>query len=289
MDEERLLADFLPIVTTSAEADYISHLWEVYDALLIGDNTSVSYAIMPYHLLYILALNYKVLRMIKTHEKYTRLFFCVGSGRNKKNLLSSQVSVAEIALINERTIPELFRIIDLDDEVIKRIKNIVDYRNETLGHPKLIIEAKPEDRIKEYLDTLSKLAHAFKDENVRLVQNVLKDIEEYDDISLVLDDFFRNYYITPTDLGDMMTTLLMTEGITFEQWQVLISKSLEINDHQTRESLLKIAQHSTDDKLRYSAIEILDVNSLLDIDMAFNLLRTEKDPEIVEYLKNNCI
>jgi hypothetical protein len=285
MDQERLLANYLPIITSSSETSYISHIWEVYYALVGGSNSSVSYSVMPYHLLYVMALNYKVLRMVKSHEKETRLFFCVGSGRNKKELLSANVSVAEIALINERTIPELFGIIDLDDEVIKRIKNIVDYRNETLGHPKLIIEAKPEDRINEYLETISILAESFKSENEKISQNIFKDIDEYDDVTYILDDFFINNYISPTDFGDMISELLNNEDLTFEQWQALVLKGVEFCETEAMAALSKLALTSQDSSIRFNAIQTLDLGGRLDSILIKKIQSSEKDIDIIGYLK----
>ena len=55
--------DYLPINRSKLEADYIDHLWNVFIALDNAENSARPFVMMPFHLLFMLALQYKVLRI----------------------------------------------------------------------------------------------------------------------------------------------------------------------------------------------------------------------------------
>lgn len=149
--------DYLPVARDPIEHNYIFYLWDSYITLDTLGETGRGFSIMPFHILFMLALQYKILRITKTFSKECNLVFCTAGGRCKDQLINPQKSVFDLALLNERTLPELFKLIHLDDEVVKQIKDLVDYRNDNLAHPKGGIEDDPEGKIELYLNVLKSI------------------------------------------------------------------------------------------------------------------------------------
>jgi len=146
--------NYLPIRRNQLESDYIDHLWNAFSVLDESTTSARAFNLMPFHLLFMMAVQYKTLRISKIHKKACELFFCGVAGRSKKELLSAQLSVFDIALINERTIPEIFQLIDLEPEKINSIKKLIDDRNDRLAHAKGGIEQEPDEKIALYIEAL---------------------------------------------------------------------------------------------------------------------------------------
>ena len=149
--------DYLPINRNPIENDYIHRLWEAYITLDTLADAGRGFSIMPFHILFMLALQYKILRISKVFNKECDLVFCTAGGRSKDQLVNPDRSVFDLALLNERTLPELFQLIKLDETIIKKIKDLVDYRNDNLAHPKGGMEAEPEVRIAAYIEVLNSI------------------------------------------------------------------------------------------------------------------------------------
>ena len=73
--EEKVLEihDFLPVARRSTvENDYILHLWDAYLTLDTLGDAGRGFSIMPFHIMFMLALQYKILR-IATNPQYESL------------------------------------------------------------------------------------------------------------------------------------------------------------------------------------------------------------------------
>ncbi len=112
---------------------------------------------MPFHILFMLALQYKVLRINKIYGKECKLIFCTSGSRYKKELLNPALSVFDLALLSEKHLPEFFQLIGLDEDTIRTIKKFINYRNDNLAHPKGGIEQNPEARITSYIEVLKNI------------------------------------------------------------------------------------------------------------------------------------
>lgn len=156
-EDAQEIFDHLPIRRNIPEDEYIDHLWGAVSVLAQSDTTARSFALMPFHLLFMLALQYKILRIAKEFNSECNLVFVTTSGRNKSQLINPQKSVFDLALLNEKTIPELFSLINLDGVTIELIKDLVDYRNDSLAHAKGGIEDDPEGKIRLYLSILKRI------------------------------------------------------------------------------------------------------------------------------------
>lgn len=198
-ESAQAILNFLPIRRNSAEEDYINHLWQVFIELDGGDETARSFAMMPFHLLFMTALQYKVLRIAKTHKQASDLFFSGVGGRSKAQLLSAERSVFDIASINERTIPEIFQLVGLDGEVIKGIKALVDERNDNLAHAKGGIERNVEEKIDEYIGAIDSIHKCCLEINEKLASDWLSELDSEDDLKEFVEIRLLGSYLCPTD------------------------------------------------------------------------------------------
>ena len=149
--------DYLPVARNTTENEYILHLWDSFITLDTLGDVGRGFSIMPFHILFMLSLQYRVLRICKVFVKECNLVFCTAGGRHKDQLTNPDKSVFDLALFNERTLPELFKLIDIGDDLIRQVKDLVDYRNDYLAHPKGGIEMDPDGKIDSYLQVLKNI------------------------------------------------------------------------------------------------------------------------------------
>lgn len=245
-EEAQKIFNFLPISKNKAENDYIEHLWSTFLQLDSSDSSARSFSIMPFHLLFMLAVQYKILRVSQIHSESCNLFFCGVAGRSKKELLSEQKSVFDIALINERTIPEIFQLVGLNNGDIKNIKDLIDERNNNLAHAKGGIEQKLEEKVDLYLHAIESIQQKFKKFNEEIANNWLEEITEEDDIDQLLENRFIDSSFTSSDFGDIVGLLLNVERLNYEQWEQVVNKGLELAHEQT---IFELKYVATSDKL----------------------------------------
>jgi len=197
------ILDYLPINRSKPEADYIDHLWNAFAALdNIDDNMDNSarpFIMMPFHLLFMLALQYKGIRIAKIFPEAADLFFAGVGGRNRDKLLNPRRAVFDLALINERTLPELFRLVGVAEENTKKIKNLIDERNNNLAHAKGGIEPDPDERIDQYLDALRTLQPYLVPHNDRIADQWQSEINEEYDLSEYVDMHLPGSQLCPAD------------------------------------------------------------------------------------------
>ena len=192
--------DYLPVSRDPIENTYILYLWDSYITLDTLGKTGRGFSIMPFHIMFMLALQYKILRITKAFSSECDLVFCTAGGRWKDQLINPQKSVFDLALLNERTLPELFKLINLDDEIIKRIKNLVDYRNDYLAHPKGGVEDDPEEKIELYLDVLKSIQSCMLALNDGVATKWLAEMEPGEDGVEYIDLHLAEEYLCPADM-----------------------------------------------------------------------------------------
>lgn len=224
---------YLPIRKNQPENDYIDHLWNAFLVLDESETSARPFNLMPFHLLFMMAVQYKALRISKINKKACGLFFCGVAGRSKKELLSDNLSVFDIALINERTIPEIFQLIELEPEKINAVKKLIDDRNERLAHAKGGIEQEPDEKIDQYLMALANLQDKFKTTNNQTAKVLLEEITPDDDFGQVLETYFYDERITPHDLRDIAKTLSQHGNLSDEQQTKLDQKMEELLPEET--------------------------------------------------------
>ena len=208
-------------------------------------------------------------------------------GRDKDKLLNPQRSVFDIALINERTIPEVLSLIKLDKNNIKEIKDLIDNRNDNLAHAKGGIESDPNKRMDQYLDALKELQPFFVLRNDRIAEQWLSEISEEDDLSEYVDAHLSDSQLCSADFRSGMLAVFSLDGdIPFEEWQSAVSKTLTSGSQPAILWLKYIVQKHIDKDSRLNMIRILNEVGKLDEDFKAGLLQDEKDPETIELLRN---
>jgi len=256
-DAQKIL-NYLPIRKNKAENDYIEHLWTTFSELDASESLARPFCIMPFHLLFMLAVQYKVLQVSKIHTEPCNLFFCGVAGSCKKELLSGQKSVFDIALIKESIIPEIFQLVGLNDAEIHKIKGLIKNRNDNLAHAKGGIEQKLEEKIDLYLQAIENIQQKFKNHNEQMASTWLEEIAEGDDVDQLLENRFLESSISLSDFGDIVGILLSAEQLDFEQWEQVVNKGLGLIYDQTIFELKFIASSKEfNEEKRYNCDRIL--------------------------------
>lgn len=198
-DEAGEIFDFLPLNTTSAEEEYISHLWDAFSVLSEKESVGTPFAIMPFHLLFMLSLQYKIMRIRKEKLNKYKLAFTIPQARDH-NRICSPSSVFEIGLLNEKSMVSLFSIIKVKQEIITEIKELVSNRNDRLAHAKGGIERNPEKRITEYIDLLKQIQEYILPLNERVAKRWLKEMETGQAGVDYMETHFIEEFLCPADM-----------------------------------------------------------------------------------------
>ncbi len=271
-EEAEEIFRYLSIRKSQAENDYIDHLWNAFLALYENETSGRSFSIMPFHLLFMMAVQYKALRISKLHKKSCDLFFCGVAGRSKKELLSDSLSVFDIALINERTIPEIFQLIDLESEKVGAIKKLIDDRNDRLAHAKGGIETAPDEKIALYIKALEAMQNNFYPMNRQMTDEILKDLANDDDISQILESLLQKHSLDKNDLNDVAKLLLESKRLTQIQWiqfaEYLISQ-FDFDEEAIKASYPEQfnlgAETYLDNSIFFEELPVTSSNQILDI------------------------
>ena len=196
---------YLPIRREQLENEYISYLSITCSALDLSNEISQPFMIMPFHLLFMLSLQYKLLRISKElKSKYLNAFIIKNISRDI-NILCSPSSVFDLSLLQERSLPDLFRLVELDETTIKRIKKLIDYRNGNLAHANGGMAKEFDVKLHEYLDCLDILQNKFLKLNDKLAKKFKSEIKRGDDRNYFIETRLLKFYLCPTDFlkGDL--------------------------------------------------------------------------------------
>lgn len=232
-EEAQEVFRYLPIRRGVLEENYINHLWQTFIILDGGEAVVRSFGVMPFHLMFMVSVQYKVLIISTVHKQSLDLFFSGVGGRDKDKLLSEQRSVFDIALINERTMSEIFQLINLDLGVIKKFKNLVDKRNDNLAHAKGSIEQDFEEKIIEYLNILRSIQKCCLSLNQQLSEKWISEVQTDDNMDQFFETRFLDSYINQYDFVDVVKFLLQSKKLTIKQKKQIMQKVLEICDDET--------------------------------------------------------
>ena len=273
LEEASAIFDYLPIEAGS-EKLYIQHLWEAFTAITGKGEPAKSFAIMPFHLLFMLAAQYKVYKLSDSHKtKYLNKISnkIVYRETNIKVLQdnifssSSQSSVKNLSLIKEKNLFDFFEIINLDKKVIEDAKELIDNRSK-YAHANCNMEDEIDEKIDSYLKVLNSIQLKFKNIN-NSSQNWAKELqEECGSEDGAINEFFEQRFLqsqfSPRDFGDIIQNLLIASSA--EQLKWISSKGLDdfyCNNLETINGLKYIAKNDTISRKRLIATEILSKNN----------------------------
>ena len=176
-DDAIEIHNYLPITRNSIEDEYIEHLWDAFTTLDTLGDYGRSYSIMPFHLLFILALHYKILRLAKYKKTNYKNAFLLQYLNEEAVELPDPKSVYTLGLLEESKMANLFKIIGIKNDLIGQIKALIKNRNDNLGHAKGGIERNIERRIREYINVLERIQPYFGAINDRVAKRWTRTME----------------------------------------------------------------------------------------------------------------
>ena len=285
-EDAQEIIEYLPIRRSQPENEYINHLWQAFSALYGTDAVARPFAVMPFHLLFMLAIQYKVLRIYKEQKEKYELALTTKNPRDEEKDILAPESPLAIAFLGESEIVDFLKIAGLSADDARSIKkSIVRYRNDKIAHAKGYIEQDIETKIAEYFGWLETLQTVYRQMSQNVADVWLSEIQVGDDMEQFLETHFLDSCFSPRDFGDIIGTLLEAEQLDFDQWSQVVNKGLELAYNQTISALLTLAKNETEDGRRFNAIRVLHENGEIDEEMKKSIIESEKDKEILELLK----
>lgn len=202
MEEAYEIFDYLPInKRSSTEQDYIDHLWQSFLVLSESNNpNTVSFSVFPYHLLFMLSVQYKILRISKFNQREYQLVFTFRHTRGGNDDILTPDSVFQLGTINESSLLDFLRLVNVNQEIIKSCKDMVKNRNDQIAHAKGGIESDPETRILQYLDMLKQIQNCFLKPNDEVATIWLKEISLGQDEVEYIESHLANEYLCSADM-----------------------------------------------------------------------------------------
>ncbi len=191
----------MPIRRIEAENDYIEHLWGALCALDDGDKNIRGFAILPLHLLFLLAVQYKILR-VATEQQENLLSITLKNPKNGQEDILAPTSPFMLGFFGESELADLCKILGVSKEGVKCIKELVRYRNDNLAHAKGYVESNLDDKVEEYLDALSMLQRHMLSLNDNMAQTWEKEITSEDDITEFVETRLLGSYLCPSDFEE---------------------------------------------------------------------------------------
>ncbi|MBU0546325.1 hypothetical protein KKA13_03670 [Patescibacteria group bacterium] len=286
-EDAQEIIDYLPIRRDTPENDYINHLWQSFSVLDGSESVARPFAVMPFHLLFMLAIQYKVLRIYKEQKEKYELALTTKNPRDEEKDILAPESPLAIAFLGESEIVDFLKIAGLSADDARSIKkSIVRYRNDKIAHAKGYIEQDMENKIEEYFGWLETLQTVYRPMNQNVADVWLAEIQVGDDMEQFLETHFLDSCFSPRDFGDIIGILLEAEQRDFDQWTQVVNKGLELAYDQTISALHEIAKIETDDGKRFNTIRVLHENGEIDEEAKKSIIESEKDEEILELLKN---
>lgn len=191
--------NYLPINRNLNEDVYIEYLWDSFLTLVDHGGIGSSFAVMPFHLLFMLSLQYKVMRIYKEYPIRYKLAFTIPQARNN-NEVSSPKSVFELAFLNERALINLLSIVNVNKEDIQKLKYLIDDRNDKLAHAKGIVILEIENIVREYIEILSKIQSYNLIMNNRVASRWLNKMGTGQDGVDYINTHMAEEYLCPADM-----------------------------------------------------------------------------------------
>lgn len=285
-EEARKIFEYLPIRQNKQENDYIDHLWQAFSALDGADPVARPFAIMLFHLLFMTALQYKVLRIFKEQKDKYELALTLKNPRDEAKDVLAPESPLAIAFLGESEIVDLLKIGGLSAEQARSIKkSIVRYRNDKVAHAKGYVELDIETKIDEYFSWLESLQTSYQSMNRKVAYAWLEGLEAGEDVNQFLETHLLSSCFCPRDFGDIVGILLKADKLDLEQWKQILGNGLAWAEDQTFLALRDISTVTPDRAKRFNAVKVLHENAKIDNELRKSLQETEKRKEILDLLK----
>ena len=233
------IRDHLPIRPDTYENRYIRHLLRAFFTLEITSpierDSARPFSIMPLHLLFMVAVQYKILRIYRERPHEYEIYRSkLQVGRITKEHLREPKSPTEIAYLKERFIVDFLKIGGSFNDDAKRInESIIEYRNDKIAHAKGHIELDLKKKINEYFDGLEDVQTAYQNMNRSLAKDWLDEIQSGEDIGNFLERRFLNSLLCPRDLVDIIRTFVTSSKLDSIQLEQALQKLNDVNTENT--------------------------------------------------------
>lgn len=211
------MLDYLPI-EAGAENRYIGHLWGAFEAVIEKEEPVRAFSILPFHLLFMLAVQFKTHRISawKNHEYLEVLKSCRLYRKEDRKIVTTNApivdehglipsgsSVRNLSKIKESHLFHFFRIIGLDENIIKRAFVSIEIRG-SYAHANGNIEEEIEARIDEYLGMLRAIQACCLKINDELAYDWLAEFTLEDDLKNFVEERLLGSYLCSADFGSGM-------------------------------------------------------------------------------------
>jgi len=277
-DKAQEIFNYLPI-KQGGEFRYIKQLWDSFFVLSAAEDDVPYFSIMPFHLLFMLAIQYKAYRLSAWDKEYyldwiNTKKYLIYNNECKQQLLynvplnkellwdTNQSSVKTLSLVKEKHIFSLFSLIGVSESIIEKAKSLVENRNDRF-HANGEIDEKAEEKIDDYLEVLEHVQEKFREIGVnRDVQgDWSQDIEEG---VYPLDEFFEEKFLysqfSQRDFSDIIKPLIISDNLDIDQWRAVIDKCLEFAPEDTVRCLEEQVVIEGDANKRFNMQEIIERN-----------------------------
>jgi hypothetical protein len=214
------ISKFLPIRCDVNEANYIKYLSDSFDKLCnkIDDyDKSDGFAIIPFHLLFMMVLHYRALRIFKEQPENYRLAITFKYIEDKdKKAISDPRSPFDFSPFGESDILKLFKLLEIENDKLGKIKSLIKVRND-LAHASGNTENNPENKCEEYLMCLNEIQKLFSKSNQLLADEFLKELEEDEDIEQFFEGRFNSYLINEYDYQEIAKIFIKSRKLSENQ------------------------------------------------------------------------
>ena len=197
---------FLPIRCGLSETNYIKYLSNSFDKLsnkINDSDISDGFAIIPFHLLFMMALHYRALRIFKDHTENYRLAMTLKNKTNENQAIFDPSSPFDFSLFGESEVLNFFKLVGCENDKLGKIKSLIKERN-NLAHASGNTEINPEKKCEEYLRCLEEIQKLFSKSNQLLADEFLKELEEDEDIKQFFEIRFESYLINKHDYKEIL-------------------------------------------------------------------------------------
>lgn len=221
-DEAVEIYDYLPVEQADL-AEYIQHLWGSFETLIGQDYPVRPFSLFPFHLLSMLAIQYKVFRIsaykkdeyleclkkcnMRNHDDLKRLQLNVPCLDPISRQMPPDVSVRNLSLLHERSLFSFLDIVGVESDVICSGQQMVELRG-TYAHANGNIEKNLEEKIDAYLDIHRSIQKNFLPLNDEVAARWLQEMESGELGKEYIEMHLASEFLTPRDMNQGMLATL---------------------------------------------------------------------------------
>ena len=213
------ISKFLPVRCDFTEVSYIKYLSNSFDKLsnkIDDSDISDGFAIIPFHLLFMMALHYRALRIFKDQSENYRLAITFKKEIKENEKIFNPSSPFDFSVFGESEVLNFFKLVGCKEDELGKIKSLIRVRN-NLAHANGNIEINPEKRCEEYLGSLEIIQKLFSKSNQQLAHKFLKEIESDENIEQFFEIRYKDNIINEYDLKEIAGIFIKKNNITKDQ------------------------------------------------------------------------